>query len=174
MNEQKKKRITQKNKRIKRREAMDIDITSLLDILVILLVFLLHSYNASNLELDLVDNITPPGSQARELGDDALIVQVNKNNEVWIGYEKLETKIVDGMASEELYRRVIDIARQNSPTLSKEEIIEKNRKNNKTVNLVFDKAIPYSTMQTIMKTVAKAGHSDFRFIVMADYAVAQN
>ena len=43
--------------RRKKREPVDIDITSLLDILVIMLVFLLLNYNASDLKLELVPNL---------------------------------------------------------------------------------------------------------------------
>ena len=43
--------------RKRNREAVDVDITSLLDILTILLVFLLKSYNASDLKLDLTKNL---------------------------------------------------------------------------------------------------------------------
>ena len=38
-------------------EPVDLDITSLLDILVIMLVFLLMNYNASDLQLDLVKDL---------------------------------------------------------------------------------------------------------------------
>lgn len=162
MNEMKRKRIVKKNKRIKKRESMEVDITSLLDILVILLVFLLQSYNASNLQLDLVENITPPGSSTRELGDDAIIIQVNKNKELWVDYEKLSERVIDGQTSQAL--------------LSKLEAHKEDSKRNrpdgepsKKINLVFDKNLPYSTMQTIMQTAAKAGHSEFKFIVMADH-----
>ena len=65
-------------------EPMEIDITSLLDILVILLVFLLKSYNASDLKLDLVKNLTVPDSKARKLGNHAVIIQVDKNSNVWV------------------------------------------------------------------------------------------
>lgn len=58
----------------KNKGAPDIDITSLLDVLVILLVFLLKSYNASDLTLDLVDNVKLPSSNTRLLGNNAVIV----------------------------------------------------------------------------------------------------
>lgn len=50
----------------KRRES-ELDITSLLDILVILLVFLLKSYNSSELKVNVVDNLNLPSSESREL-----------------------------------------------------------------------------------------------------------
>lgn len=161
----KRKRILKKNKRVKKREAMDVDITSLLDILVILLVFLLQSYNASNLQLDLVNNIDPPGSNTRDLGEDSIIVQVNKSKEIWVDYEKLNEKIIDGQIPQSLLEKLITHQEENKDT------DEQGLENSKKINLVFDKNLPYSTMQTIMQTAAKAGHSDFKFIVMADHSV---
>ena len=66
-------------------EPMELDITSLLDILVILLVFLLKSYNASNLKLNLVKSLKIPDSKARKLGSHSVIVQVDKDKQIWIG-----------------------------------------------------------------------------------------
>ena len=164
MNENKQKRILKKNKRIKKREAMAVDITSLLDILVILLVFLLQSYNASNLQLDLVDNISPPGSQARDLGEDSVIIQVNSDKEIWFEYEKLNEKVRDGEITRSLLEKLKTYQTHENKDHTKEE-------SPKRVNLVFDKNLPYSTMQTVMQTAAKAGHSNFNFIVMADHSI---
>src|SRR3989339_683235 len=65
-------------------KALELDITSLLDILVILLVFLLKSYNASDLKLDLLGKIELPDSVSRTLGNDSVILQVNRDKKVWI------------------------------------------------------------------------------------------
>ena len=62
-----------------KKEPLDLDITSLLDVLVILLVFLLKSYNASDLKLNLVKDLVVPNSDARTLGHHAVIVQVNSH-----------------------------------------------------------------------------------------------
>ena len=66
--------------RKKEREAVDVDITSLLDILTILLVFLLMSYNASDLQLDLTKNLEMADSNAREMTKFAPVLQVNKHS----------------------------------------------------------------------------------------------
>lgn len=146
------------SKRVKA-EPMELDITSLLDILVILLVFLLKSYNASNLKLDLVKSLAIPDSKARKLGAHAIVVQVDKNKDIWIDKKNIGKAFgidkVDSLYDFLQSRR--DIA--GVPGVKKA----------KTINLVLDKTLPYATMQKIMHTSALAGYTDFKFIVQGNY-----
>lgn len=172
MNERKKKRIIQRNKRIKKREALDVDITSLLDILVILLVFLLQSYNASNLALHLAENTTPPESKARDLGENRILIQVNADHEIWVNDEKLPVKITTrnqtfSPLAEKLNDAlaVIGVDRNIASTDEGDEIdLEQ-----KEVNLVFDRDLPYEIISVVMETANSVGLSQFKFIVMAKY-----
>ena len=140
-------------------EPMELDITSLLDILVILLVFLLKSYNATNLKLDLVKSLVIPDSKARKLGNHAIIVQVDKNNEIWIDRKNIG-KAVGVDKVEPLY----DFLKNTRDVASTED-----SKKPKSINLVLHKTLPYATMQKIMHTSALAGYTDFKFIVQGNY-----
>src|SRR5688572_7846689 len=71
------------------REAVDVDITSLLDILTILLVFLLKSYNASDLKLDLQKGVDIADSDARVMTRYAPVVQVNKEAKVYLNNKEI-------------------------------------------------------------------------------------
>ena len=73
----------------KKDKTLELDITSLLDILVILLVFLLKSYNASDLKLELMSKIFLPDSISRTLGNDAVIIQVDKNKKIWVDHKPI-------------------------------------------------------------------------------------
>ena len=46
---------------------------------------------------------------------------------------------------------------------------EVNKKQNKAINLVFDKELSYKKMQKIMHTSALAGYTEFKFIVQGNY-----
>lgn len=140
-------------------EPMELDITSLLDILVILLVFLLKSYNASNLKLDLVKSLAIPDSKARKLGSHAVVVQVDKNKDIWIDKKRIGSAL-GGEKVDSLYdflQKRRDVA--NIPGAKKA----------KQINLVLDKSLPYATMQKVMHTSALAGYTDFKFIVQGNY-----
>ena len=72
-------RRSQIRKRVKRKKSqvLDIDITSLLDILVILLVFLLKSYNSSGVVFNVPKDISLPRSESKTINNAGVIVQVS-------------------------------------------------------------------------------------------------
>ena len=141
-------------------EPMDIDITSLLDILVILLVFLLKSYNASNLKLDLVKDLKVPNSEARKLGAHSVIVQVDRQHNIWVKRKKIGSIDISGQKIDSLYTCLEEEQKQYEL---------KNKKKNKAINLVFDKELSYKKMKKIMHTSALAGYTEFKFIVKGNY-----
>jgi len=144
----------------KRREAIDIDITSLLDILTILLVFLLKSYNASDLKLDLNKNLNMAESKARELTTLAPVVQVNNEFKVFLNNKEIGRLPASGNM----------VSLTNSLKFIKNEIETKNRsakqkQNSSLINLVFDKDMNYALVQRVMHDSSLAGFSEFKFIV---------
>ena len=154
------------SKRVKK-EPMEIDITSLLDILVILLVFLLKSYNASDLKLDLVKNLKVPDSKARKLGNHAVIIQVDKNSNVWVGKKIIATISSQGNEIPQLLellknQKEAEKAKAQTNRLPASQLA-------KAVNLVFDKDTPYKSLQKVMHTSAVAGFTEFKFIVQGNY-----
>lgn len=139
-------------------EPLDLDITSLLDILVILLVFLLKSYNASDLKLNLVDNLTVPTSEQRKLGNHAAIIQVDKKQQVW-----MDQKLLGNALTEETNNKIAMILN------SKKKELKQTDKKESPVNLVFDKKISYKVIKDIMHTCATSGHTKFKLIVQGNY-----
>jgi biopolymer transport protein ExbD len=148
-----------KDKSRKIKEPMELDITSLLDVLVILLVFLLKSYNASDLKLNLVDNLTVPDSDARKLGNHALIIQIDADKNIFVNNKKIG-KALTAAENPDLLAE-----------LKKQKIQDRSPagKKIKTVNLVFDKNLPYNVMKGIMHTSAIAGYTEFKFIVQGNF-----
>jgi len=148
------------NRRPKKKE-VDVDITSLLDILVILLVFLLKSYNASDLKLELAKGITLPRSQSRHLGHHAVVVQVSKSKEIF-----LNNKSIGNVRSGDTKVKTLFDALTE---LKKVEDKKEKEKRNIKVNIVLDQSLPYGTMKTVMHTAASAGFPEFKFIVTGNY-----
>jgi biopolymer transport protein ExbD len=148
------------NRKRAKSEAMELDITSLLDILVILLVFLLKSYNASNLKLDLVKGLTVPQSEVRVLGNHSVIVQIDKEKNIWL-HRKNIGKINETDK---------EIAVLKSALEAEQQAYEKqNQKKAKAINLVFDKDLDYKQLKKVMHTSAMAGYTEFKFIVQGNY-----
>jgi biopolymer transport protein ExbD len=152
--------------RHKEREAIDVDITSLLDILTILLVFLLKSYNASDLKLDLQKGLDMADSDARKMTRYAPVVQVNKAAQVFLNNKEIGRLPASGeMAT---LTAALKKARSGIEADNKKKPANQ-QTNMDLVNLVFDKEMDYEIVQRVMHDSALAGYSQFKFIVRGNY-----
>jgi len=149
-----------------KKEGLDLDINSLLDILVILLVFLLKSYNASDLTVDLEDKISLPNSISEELGAFAVTLQVNTKGKIWVNNKPLiEENSLDSTNIDSegkiisLYKRLEEV---------QSDMKEQPEKTQKMVNLVMDQELDYENIKKIMHTTGLLGYSQFKFIVQAN------
>lgn len=160
-----------------RKEALDIDITSLLDILVILLVFLLKSYNPADLKLDLAENIELPDSKSLSFGSNAVMVQVNVDREIFVNQTKIG--LINAGSGEKidiLYNELEKIKKENDEKLMTsqkkaltEEQVKQMKEKNQNINIVLDQALPYGVLRKVMHTAAVAGYPKFKFIVQGRY-----
>lgn len=152
--------------RHKEREAVDVDITSLLDILTILLVFLLKSYNASDLKLDLQKGLDMADSDARAMTRYAPVVQVNKEAKVFLNNKEIGRMPASGqmpVLTEALKKAKAGIEADNKKKPANQQT------NIEMVNLVFDKEMDYEIVQRVMHDSALAGYSQFKFVVKGNY-----
>ncbi|MCM2349943.1 MAG: biopolymer transporter ExbD [Bacteriovoracaceae bacterium] len=148
------------------KEPVDVDITSLLDILTILLVFLLMSYNASDLKLDLQPNLEMADSYAREMTRYAPVVQIDKAAKVFVNNKEIGRMPASGemtVLTDALKKAKADIVSENSKKLANQQI------NPDLINLIFDKDMDYAVVQRVMHDSALAGYSQFKFIVKGNY-----
>jgi biopolymer transport protein ExbD len=152
--------------RHKERQAVDVDITSLLDILTILLVFLLKSYNASDLKLDLQKNLEMADSDARVMTRYAPVVQVNKEAKVFLNNKEIGRLPASGEMN--ILTDALRKARQNMESDNKRKPTNQ-QTNTDLVNLVFDREMDYAVVQRVMHDSALAGYSQFKFIVKGNY-----
>jgi biopolymer transport protein ExbD len=150
--------------RRREKQEVDVDITSLLDILTILLVFLLKSYNASDLKLDITKGIEMADSTSTYMTRFAPVVQVNKEAKVFLNNKEIgrlpasgEMLILTNKLKEERAK-----TEENNRT-------KKQQYNAELVNLVFDKEMDYQIVQRVMHDSALAGYSQFKFIVKGNY-----
>jgi biopolymer transport protein ExbD len=158
-----------RNKREKK-GIIDVDITSLLDILVILLVFLLKSYNSSGIVIDVPEGITLPTSESQSYNNPGILIQVSKDK-IWVDSKM----VLDSQnAPKPLYdhgnRRIIPLYNE---LVKKKESIQAIARQTKEAtpfsgfaNLVIDKTTKYSYMKQLMYTCAEAGFKEYKFIVM--------
>ncbi len=135
-----------------KKEQEEVDITSLLDILVILLVFLLKSYNASSLELDLVKNLDLTVSTSQDLGQFGPTVQITNTEDVY-----LNNKLITNLSNPELGNLL-------GARLQEVKSAAKDQKANH-INFVLDNTIKYEKVDRVMTIASQQEFENFKFIV---------
>ncbi len=160
-----------RNRGIKRRkEVLDLEITSLLDVLVIILVFLLKSYNSSGVLINIPKTISLPNSDSVSINSYGVNIQVSPTT-IWVD----DKEILD---SRERYkgiydhggRRIIPLYDELVQKRKEVEEIAKATKFGKdfsgVVNFIVDKSLKYSYLKKLMYTTAEAGYFKYKFVVL--------
>ncbi|MBL6989194.1 MAG: biopolymer transporter ExbD [Bacteriovoracaceae bacterium] len=152
--------------------AMELDITSLLDILVIMLVFLLKSYNSSGIFINIPQGVTLPISASSSINTSGIIVQVSPSK-IWVEDKViLDTKNLPPKVYDHGRRRIISLYNE---LVKRKEVIKQVQKSSPEaqkftgrINFVIDKSLKYSYIKKLMYTCAAAGFQQYKFIVMGE------
>lgn len=157
--------------RRKKIQALDIDITSLLDILVILLVFLLKSYDSTSIILNVPKEIKLPTSASSNFNTEGVNIQVS-NKVIWVD-DKVVLERKNGLRPRYSgNRRIISLYNE---LVRKKQIIKQVEKSSPhakkfsgIINLIVDKKAKYSMIKNIMYTAAEAGYKEYKFVVRGE------
>lgn len=155
----------------KRKEKVfDVDITSLLDILTIMLVFLLQSYNSSGVTINVPKDIELPKSASETLNNFGVNVQVSKS-QIWVDdKEVVNTDIPDDQLFDQGGRRIVPLYNQlvkiKETIKQSEKLSPEATKFSGIANLVVDKSLKYNYLKRVMYTCAAAGFKEFKFVVL--------
>ena len=157
----------------KNNKGFDIDITSLLDILTILIVFLLKSYNSSGIIINIPKGVELPKSESITLNTSGTMVQVSPEK-IWID-DKLvldaekdrSGNIYDdgGKLIVPLYNELVSI--KNSIKQIELTTQGANKFSGK-INLIVDKTLKYSYLKKVMYSCAEAGFKTYNFVVLGE------
>jgi len=162
-----------RNKKRKTNKTFELDITSLLDILVILLIFLIKSYNSSGVTLNIPEGIELPNSRSENINTAGVIIQVSKDK-IWVDSKTIvDTSDLPKNLYDDGGRRITPLF--DVLTKKKDEIKNLNaqtggkaKKFSGVVNLIVDKSLKYSYVKKIMYTCATAGFKEYKFVVMGN------
>ncbi|MFP5490347.1 MAG: ExbD/TolR family protein [Bacteriovoracia bacterium] len=163
-------RRIQGRRRRKTMQALDLDITSLLDILTILLVFLIQSYNASGVIINVPDGITLPRSASENQNTFGVNVQVSADK-IWVDdVEVFNTAAMPEKVYDNDGRRIIalynELVRVKENIKRTEKTSPDAKKFSGIANLVIDKTLKYNYVKRVMFTCADAGFKEFKFVVL--------
>jgi biopolymer transport protein ExbD len=150
-----------------------IQITSMVDMFVILLVFLLKSYSTSPVIITPSDQMTLPASTSTKDPVEALKLMVSKSG-VFVEDKKIidltdgvvDVKDVDPSDTQfirSLYTELDTQASKTRTIASKNETIEFDGK----VLMQADRGLSYETLRKVMYTAMMAGYSDVKIAVLS-------
>lgn len=162
-------------KRVKRKKKppVDVDITSLLDILVILLVFLLKSYNSSGVVFNVPKDISLPYSESQNLNSSGVIVQVSPTA-IYVD-DKVVLNIKNPTGNK-IYdhgnKRIIPLFEELTKKKKLYKQVAKSSENavdfSGVVNLIVDKSIKYNFIKKLLYTCAESGYQKYKFVVLSE------
>jgi len=168
----KSKRFIKNRVRRGKKEPFQLEMTSLLDIMVILLVFLIKSYSSTETAINIPNTIDVPFSVSQDVSAQAVMVQMSKDHKIWVDDALVADLNVDGRRA---YGKDQKLTALYDFLVAKKEDIENLAKQAQgakpftgLVNLVMDKALPYRFIKEIMYTATEAGYKEFKFIVIAE------
>ena len=165
------------------RKSFDLQLTSMMDILVIIVVFLLKSYQTSNAMFDVSGNIAMPSSVAQDVPELALSVIISKDAITYEGQRILEvqktltnsgkesyaiaqtnldSKEHDGLLILPLFDQ-LKKSRDHLESILMRRKNEEERKFHGTLAISADKTIPYAIIKKVMYTAGYAGYKTFKF-----------
>jgi len=161
-------------KRITRRKSsslVELNITALLDMFTMLLIFLLINYStASSTNIKASGYLSFPKSTSDKKTVDMLSIIVDKYNIIVDGrlvvkHNKgilAENEIEDGYKIVPLYDALIKYSEKTKYIASQNKKMEAEGK----VILQMDKDIPFSLLRQVMYTAGQAEYNDFKFIAL--------
>lgn len=166
-------RLIRKRGSRQKKERPDIEMTSLLDVLVILLVFLIQSYNSSGVEFNISPDVKLPISESQDISNNGVMVQVSTTT-IWVDdktvfdlKEKSSGSIYDhdGMRIVPLYNELV---RKKKLVKQVQLKAADAPKFSGIINLIVDKSIKYSFMKKLLYTCADAGYAQYKFVVLGE------
>lgn len=157
-------------KRRHQTDEMSLQITSLADIFVILLVFLLKSFATGSVNLTPTQGLLLPEAHAAEATVEALKIEIS------------ETAVsVEGQPAASLkgFRFAASDLRQNGASGALSKVLERERqrqlmiartnsdvKVDPKILVVSDQRTPYSTVKSVLASAALSGYTDFKLAVV--------
>ncbi len=164
--------IRNRGKLRRMKEPFDLDITSLLDILVILLVFLIKSYSSSAVVINVPKGIELPTSASPSINSEGIIIQVSEDKIYVDDEEVLDSNNLPDKIYDHGKRRIIPLynkLREKIDLIKQTELSSENAKKfSGKANLVIDKSIKFDYMKKLMYTCAVAGFKEYKFVVLSN------
>jgi biopolymer transport protein ExbD len=150
-------------------EIKDLNITAMMDMMTILLVFLLKSFASSSAALTASEDVRPPVSSTRTTPKDTVAITVTPKN-ILVG-EKEVLRLRGGQLPPEALqgRLVVPLDAQLKKEVEKLKYIAERNPSapfNHELSVIGDKKVPYDLLLTVLYTAGQNELENYRFVVL--------
>jgi biopolymer transport protein ExbD len=161
-----------RKKRIEREaegEIRELNITAMMDMMTIILVFLIKSYSASSITVTASEDVRPPGSTTRTTPKDTVAITITQKA-ILVGDKRkvqLDRSTIDKADISGNLILPLDAALKKEVEKLK-FIAARNPRApfNNEVSIIGDKRIPYSLLSSVLYTAGQNELSNFRMVVI--------
>ena len=160
-----------RNRRGRKRlnKPFELQLTSMMDVLVIILVFLLKSFSATTVSMTSSEDIKPPISTTRATPRDTVAVTVTMKS-VMVGDRRVLELRNGAIPPEALQGRlVVPLSNGLKKEVDKLKYIEAHNPNapfSHELSVIADRQIPYDLLLTILYTAGQNELENYRFVVL--------
>ena len=160
-------------KRRKEREAegeiRELNITAMMDMMTIILVFLIKSYSASSITVTASEDVRPPLSTTKLIPKDTIAVTVTPKGIMVGDKRKVELAANMQLKKEDTQGKlVLPLDAALKKEVEKCKMIESRggMPFNHEVSIIGDKRIPYDLLSAVLYTAGQNELENFRFVVI--------
>ena len=155
-------------------EVSELNITAMMDMMTIILVFLLKSYQTSTVNVTMTADLTVPVSSTQLAPQDNVGLAISMK-EILVGERRVveirngivPADVKEGGKADSFYIGAVYDALKKE--VDKQKYIAQFNKNapfTGRVNVVADKRIPYRTLMEVLYTAGQAELGEYKFMVM--------
>jgi biopolymer transport protein ExbD len=151
-------------------EIKELNITAMMDIMTIILVFLIKSYSTSSVTVTASEDIRPPISTTRQTPKDTIAITVTPKGILVGDRRKVELVNMTVSKADLEGKKILPLDAALKKEVEKlKYIAERNPAApfNHEVSVIGDKRIPYELLSSVLYTAGQNELENFRFIVIA-------
>ena len=152
-------------RKIKRQEEAGLIITSLIDVFVIVLVFLMRSVSSEGNLMTSAENLVLPLSARSKSPTEVSLTIIGDNKHISVDdHQVAETEVV--MKQDSLViRSILDLLIKKREEERKAEVLGIIKEATGKVVVQFDKNMPYGVVTKVMATCGYSGYNNIKFAV---------
>lgn len=150
-------------------EISELNLTAMMDMLTIILVFLIKSFSATTVSMTSSEDIRPPISTTRSTPKDTVAVTITPKA-ILVG-DKVAVRLEDGQVPPDQlsHRLIVPVDQALKKEVDKLKYIEARNPNapfNHELSVIGDKKIPYDLLLSVLYTAGQNELENFRFVVI--------